>query len=109
MILSNGKSKVFTGNDGENDQDMKQFDISDFSKVKRINGTKHTSSNTIHKLKFCKSDGTEITAVELGSAQPYGEEFVLACDEEIIGMFGTKDKDNLIWTLGFIAWKPPRI
>ena len=90
MVLSNGVcSPVFTGK-GENDQNMQSVNIQDYAIVKRVNGSK--VGNSIHKLSFKKKDGTEITKVETGwNANPYGEDSVIADDEEIIGVFGTKD------------------
>ncbi len=88
MVLSNGVcSPVFTGK-GENDQNMQSVNIQDYAIVKRVNGSK---GNCIHKLSFKKKDGTEITKVELWNRDPYGEDSVIADDEEIIGVFGTKD------------------
>ncbi len=89
MVLSNGVcSPVFTGK-GENDQNMQSVNIQDYAIVKRVNGSK---GNCIHKLSFKKKDGTEITKVESGANwDPYGEDSVIADDEEIIGVFGTKD------------------
>jgi hypothetical protein len=79
---------VFTGK-GENDQNMQSVNIQDYAIVKRVNGSK---GNCIHKLSFKKKDGTEITKVESGANwDPYGEDSVIADDEEIIGVFGTKD------------------
>ena len=89
MVLSNGVcSPVFTGK-GENDQNMQSVNIQDYAIVKRVNGS---ISNCIHKLSFKKKDGTEITKVETGwNRNPYGEDSVIADDEEIIGVFGTKN------------------
>jgi hypothetical protein len=90
VVLSNGVcSPVFTGK-GENDQNMQSVNIQDYAIVKRVNGSKGDSC--IHKLSFKKKDGTEITKVETGwNRDPYGEDSVIADDEEIIGVFGTKD------------------
>ena len=74
---------------GENDQNMQSFNIQDYALVKRVNGSK--TGNSVHKLSFTKRDGTEITKVETWNNQPYGQESVIADDEEIIGVFGTKD------------------
>jgi hypothetical protein len=63
----------------------------------------------IHKLSFGKKDGSEITKVELNNNRPYGPEFVLADDEEIIGIYGTQKESDYFSQLGFIVWKPPRI
>ncbi len=89
VVLSNGVcSPVFTGK-GENDQNMQSVNIQDYAIVKRVNGSIGTY---IHKLSFKKKDGTEITKVEtVWNANPYGEDSVIADDEEIIGVFGTKD------------------
>jgi hypothetical protein len=89
VVLSNGVcSPVFTGK-GENDQNMQSVNIQDYAIVKRVNGSK---GSAIHKLSFKKKDGTEITKVETGwDGNPYGEDSVIADDEEIIGVFGTKD------------------
>ena len=89
VVLSNGTSSpVFTGL-GENDQNMQSVIVQDYAMVKRVNGS---TGSYIHKLIFKKKDGTEITKVETPwNADPYGQESVIADDEEIIGVFGTKD------------------
>ena len=54
-------------------------------------------------------DGSEIAKVEFNtSAYPYGQETVLAADEEIIGIHGNKSAHSNGITLGFIVWKPPK-
>jgi hypothetical protein len=63
----------------------------------------------IHKLSFSKKDGTNITEVSFCDVTFFGPELILSDDEEIIGVFGTKDKDDRIFQLGFIVWKPPLI
>jgi hypothetical protein len=61
------------------------------------------------QLSFAKKDGTQIAEVKLGSANQYGPETVLADDEEIIGVFGTKNATDFVTNLGFIIWKSPRL
>ena len=107
VILSNGTSSPMFTAKLEKDKDMKSVNIQNYAMVKRINGSK--GSSYIHKLSFKKKDGTEITKIEIGIWNSYGQESVIADDEEIIGVFGTKDYDNYIWQLGFIVWKPPQI
>ena len=90
MILSNGTSSPVLAAKGENDQNMQSFNIPDYAMVKRVNGSKGNGS--IHKFSFKKKDGTEITKIETpANWDPYGQESVIADDEEIIGVFGTKD------------------
>ena len=48
-------------------------------------------SNGIHKLSFGTKDGAEIAKVELCQESPYGPEVVLIANEQIIGLYGTKD------------------
>ena len=97
---------MFTG-EGENDQGLQPFAISDFADVKRVKGKKLESFGSLNKLCFSKKDGTEIAKVELTFDYEYGPEFVLDDSEEIIGIFGTKDTHDFILQLGFIVWKPP--
>ncbi len=94
---------------GDDGQGLHSFDIQDFSTVKRVKGTLLQGSKVIRKLSFSKKDGTNITEVSLGEGKPFGPESILSDDEEIIGVFGTKDIDHRIYQLGFIVWKPPRI
>ena len=75
--------------------------------VKSVNGS--SGNYAVHKLSFKKKDGTEITKVEIANWLLYGQESVIADDEEIIGVFGRKDTAKYVSTLGFIVWKPPRI
>jgi hypothetical protein len=111
VILSNGvSSPVFTANN-QNDQGLQSFAIPDYSVVKRVKGTQQggDSSYWLSKLSFGNKDGTEITKVELSNNKPYGPDFVLDDSEEIIGIYGTQNKNDYIYQLGFIVWKPPRI
>jgi hypothetical protein len=68
-----------------------------------------TDNYSLHKLSFGKRDGSEITKVELHDYLPYGPEFVLTDDEEIIGIYGTQKETHLFAQIGFIVWKPPLI
>jgi hypothetical protein len=61
------------------------------------------------QLSFLKKDGIQIAEVKLGSVTQYGPETMLADDEEIIGIFGTKNATDFVTNLGFIIWKPPRL
>jgi hypothetical protein len=58
-------------------------------------------------LSFGKKDGSQITKVEY-SSYPLGPETLIADDEEIIGIYGTKEFDVYCVALGFIVWKPPK-
>ena len=87
---------------------MQSFFIQDFDEVKRINGKVLNDSWSLTKLCFSKKDGSEIAKVEFFTEKPYGKETVLADDEEIIGIYGTKDQDSEIWQLSFVVWKPPK-
>ena len=60
------------------------------------------------RLCFSKMDGSEIAKVEFNTTKPYGQETVLAADEEIIGIHGNKSSNSNGITLGFIVWKPPK-
>jgi hypothetical protein len=77
--------------------------------IKRIKGSELNNNFGLHKLSFGEKDGSEVAKVELWNARPYGPEFVLADDEEIIGVYGTKEFDNYGVALGFIVWKPPKV
>ena len=95
---------------GQDETNLQSFGIADYSLVKRIKGSElNKDDRQIHKLSFSKRDGSEITKVELHNGRPYGPEFVLADDEEIIGIYGTQKESNYFEQLGFIVWKPPRI
>jgi hypothetical protein len=59
-------------------------------------------------LSFGKKDGSEITKVEYCSLT-LGPETVIADDEEIIGVYGTKEVDVYCVSQGFIVWKPPKL
>ena len=75
--------------------------IPEFTTVKRFKGTQSGNAETgefwLTKLCFGKEDGTEITKVELDDNKPYGTELVLDESKEIIGVYGTKDKENYIY------------
>jgi hypothetical protein len=78
--------------------------------VKKIKGCQLDGGHDVSKLSFSKKDGSELAKVEVGNnGKPYGPESLLTDDEEIIGMFGTKDWANSRFDqLGFIVWKPPK-
>ena len=71
---------------------MQSFGIKDLTYVKTIKGTILTKdAKAIHKLSFGTKDGAEIAKVELCQESPYGPEVVLNANEQIIGLYGTKD------------------
>ena len=85
---------------------MQSFAIPDYGAVKRIKGSIGEGGFALHKLNFCKKDGSEITKVELNNDKPYGPEFLIDDYEEIIGIYGTKNGvHDRINQLGFIVWK----
>ncbi len=91
---------------------MQSFAVADYSLVKRIKGSiLNNEGYPLHKLSFGKRDGSEITKIELSYIieRPYGPEFMLADDEEIIGIFGSSNATTNLEQLGFIVWKPPKI
>ena len=89
LILSNGTaSPVFVAT-GQDAQGLQSVAIPDYSQVKRINGTRQGS--WLYGLSFGKKDGTEITKVEMSGGCTFGQETVLADDEEIIGIYGSKE------------------
>jgi len=78
----------------------------DYSIVKRVKGN---LTYVLTKICFSKKDGSEIAKHE-EYTEPYGPEFVLEDDEEIIGVYGaSSDLDDVIYNLGFIVWNPPVI
>ena len=110
LILSNGKwSPMFTSLN-QNEKNFETFAIADYSLVKRIKGSILSNDNyQLHKLSFSKSDGSETTKLEFRDGRPYAPESVLTDDEEIIGIFGTRECTEYLDQLGFIVWKPPKI
>jgi hypothetical protein len=75
--------------------------------VKRVKGSRQ--GDYLRQLSFGRKDGTQIAEIKLESANQYGPETVLDDDEEIIGVFGTRNLENYISQLGFLIWKPPRL
>ena len=62
VILSNGvASPVFTAT-GQDAQGLQSFAITDYSQVKRINGS--ATNYCLSRLSFGKKDGSQITKVE---------------------------------------------
>ncbi len=107
IILSNGTaSPLFTAKI-QDTKNLQSLTIADYSVIKRVKGS--VGGRVIHKLSFGKKDGSEITKVELSTYEVYGTDFVLADEEEIIGIFGTNNVTEYIDQLGFIVWKPPKI
>ena len=87
VILSNGMaSPVFKANSNDG-QALQSCNISDFSLVKRINGSKQKFNN-LRCLIFSKKDGTQIAKVELDTGKPYDTDFVIGDFEEVIGIYG---------------------
>jgi hypothetical protein len=96
---------VFTAT-GQDAQGLQSFAITDYSQVKRINGS--ATNYWLGRLSFGKKDGSQITKVEYDSST-FGPETVIADDEEIIGIYGTKEAHTHFIPLGFIVWKPPKL
>jgi hypothetical protein len=86
---------VFTAT-GHDDRGLKSFDIPDYSLVKRINGTEQNywRGADLLGLSFAKNDGTEITKISIFHTT-FGKEAVLSDDEEIIGIYGTKEVSDI--------------
>ena len=107
MVLSNGMaSPVFKAGD-ENDQNMQSLAISDYSLVKRVNGTKQGNNYAVRCLMFSKKDGTQLAKVETEFGKGYDTDFTIEDSEEIIGIYG-KDYSEAIGQLGFLIWTPPQ-
>ena len=105
VILSNGMASPVFNCGPKDGQAMQSFNVTDYSLVKRVNGT--SNSHSIRCLMFSKKDGNQIDKVETTLAvQPYGSEFVIGDSEEIIGIYGQKDHE-VFFNLGFIVWTPP--
>ena len=62
MTLSNGSSSPVLG---QNDQELKSFEVKDYADVKTIKGSTLQGGCWIHKISFGTRDGTEISKVEL--------------------------------------------
>ena len=67
---------------------MQSLPISDYSLVKRVNGTKQGGSNFIKCLIFSKKDGTQLAKVETQTGKAYDTDFKIEDSEEIIGIYG---------------------
>ena len=98
-------SPVFKGGN-ENDQNMQSLPISDYSLVKRVNGTKPGRCD-IRCLIFSKKDGTQLAKVETETGEAYDTDFKIEDSEEIIGIYGYEGNSG-IRQLGFLIWTPPR-
>lgn len=109
LRLSNGtESPVFLAKD-ETDADLVSFNVNDYSKIKSIKATLLNDKNSVHKIAFAGSDGSEISKVETGDYDGYGPDFKLDPNEEIIGVYGTKNNDAFFYNIGFIVWTPPKV
>ncbi len=85
---------------------MQSLPISDYSLVKRVNGTKQDST-LIRCLIFSKKDGTQLAKVETLTGFSYDTDFKIEDSEEIIGIYGY-ECSNRITQLGFLIWTPPQ-
>ena len=109
MVLSNGISSPVFNTDSTNVQNMQSCNISDYSLVKKIKGTKQNGDYYLRCLIFCKENGNQIAKIETETGKPDNKNYEIIHDsEEIIGIHGFKDEDNY-QQLGFIVWKPPRL
>ena len=66
---------------------MQSLPISDYSLVKRVNGTKQ-DSYSIRCLIFSKKDGTQLAKVEKETGKAFDTDFKIEDSEEIIGIYG---------------------
>ena len=59
-------------------------------------------------LYFQDKNGTDIAKI-VASGNSFAPDQILEDDEEIIGVYGTKDQrsDGIFDSMGFIVWKPP--
>ena len=103
--MSNGcNSPVFLGK-GINEDNLKKKKIT--SQVKKIQGTKN--ENMITSIILKDKNGEKISRIGTKEEKEDAKEVILEDGEEIIGVYGTKDKNGEGWfnSLGFIVWKPP--
>ena len=103
--MSNGcHSPVFLGKT-QNAYNLKEVKIT--PKVKMIRGTV-VGVKCVRSTYFLGKDGTEISKIAPGNA-PFAPDQILEDEEEIIGVYGTKNvnNDGEFPSLGFIVWKPP--
>ncbi len=84
---------------------MQSLLISDYSLVKRVNGSKKASSY-IRCLIFSTKDGTQLAKVETQTGYAYDTDFKIEDSEEIIGIYGYEYTES-IRQLGFLIWTPP--
>ena len=79
----------------------------DVNQVRRVIGTKE--GDCVVQMMFKRADGSEVARME---TYRYTDDYlsttetVLADGEEIIGVYGYKD--DIIYGLGVLIWKPPR-
>jgi hypothetical protein len=66
---------------------MQSLPISDYSLVKRVNGTK-PGSYILRCLIFSKKDGTQLAKVEKETGKAFDTDFKIEDSEEIIGIYG---------------------
>ena len=79
--------------EGTNGRNLKNFTVSDFSLVKRIDGTEQDGKHVLQFLSFATKDNETIDSVELStytfSISPTTT-FKIDKNEEIIGIYGAK-------------------
>ncbi len=63
------------------------------------------SSRYMKKIFLKDKDNIEIAKIEVLNDNP-GQEMQLNEGEEIIGIYGHKDSENVFKNLGFIVWTP---
>jgi len=77
----------------------------DCSKVKRIQGSIKGLSY-VHRVLFFDEKNVNVATLKVGDDKGLAPEQMIEPMEEIIGVYGTKDKNTCIYSLGFIVWTP---
>ncbi len=65
VILSNGVVSPLFKAHSDDGQALQSFNISDYSLVKRVNGSEQRGNKSLSCLIFNKKDGTQISKVEI--------------------------------------------
>jgi hypothetical protein len=105
VILANGVTSPLFLARGATSENIERVNITADQRIKRIKGQQGAHSN-FNEVYFYDSNNNLITQMVASKSGQY-DTLVLEDGDEILGVYGTKNKlyDNLD-TLGFIVWKP---
>ena len=105
VVLSNGiESPVFLA-ENQTADNLTEVPINACN-IARIRGT--NNNNWLYEIVLQDKDGLTQALMQAKASGQFGADQLLMEGEQIVGVHGSKNRNNYFACLGFIVWTPPR-